>query len=120
MSVADSITSFASPYTVTRASAADTYSGGRRVTGATTTVSVDAVVVPVTGQEVQQLPPGLHTQEVKAVFTTSQLFCAADMAGTDKAADKISIDSETYQVRHVEKWNALGATYYRALVTRVL
>lgn len=110
MSVAGTITSFATgTYTVTR-TAAGTFAAGVHTPGATSSINIDAGIFPLTGRELQALPEGQHGAEVRQLFTETQLHSRTPT----HAPDKVSFDSETWTVIRVEKW----PSYYRALIAR--
>lgn len=100
-------------YTVTRASAANTYVDGVVVAGATTTVSVIGVVQPIPGKDLDRLPEGIRDNEVKYLWTKDELRC-----GPDKVPDRVSVEGSTWQVEEVRKWDTMGA-YWRAIIRKV-
>lgn len=101
-------------YTVTRASAGAYGSDGVYVPAGTSTLSAPACVQPITGRELQRLPEGLRSSEVRVFYTVVELRCAAP----DVAPDRVSINGSTWQVERVEPWNELG-NYFRCLVRKV-
>lgn len=100
-------------YTVTRASAATTYTAGKRVAPATTTTTVVGCVQPIPGKDLERLPEGLRDKEVKYIYTKAELKC-----GPDTEPDKVSVEGSTWQVEKVEKWDTLGA-YWRSVIRKV-
>lgn len=100
-------------YTVTR-TAVGTRTNGRYTPGATSTFDITASVQPVTGRDLQSLPEGQRAEETRIVYTTTEL--RTRTATVDP--DSISIDSETWAVVKVERWQAFGNTHYRAFVAR--
>ncbi len=108
MSVTGAIGSFSTgTYTRTRY-AAGSVTDGVKARGAGTPATITAHVQPLTGADLQALPEGRHTDEVKAVFTTDEL----------RTRDRLAIGGEVYEVDKVETWPAFGVTYYRALASR--
>jgi hypothetical protein len=108
------ITTFATgTYTVTR-TAADTYTNGVKVAGATSNVSIVASVQPLSGRDLQVLPEGQRADETLVLYTATQLFTRTP----SQAPDSISIDGSTYEVFKVETWNYIGEIHYRAFVSR--
>lgn len=95
-------------YTVTRP-AASTFTLGRLDTPSTTTVSIQASVQPLTGRELKKLPEGLRTEELRWVYTATEL--------RSQPTDSIAIDGAAWAVQQVESWGTLGA-YFRALVMK--
>lgn len=115
MDLSSVVLGFASAYTVTRASGAGAYgSDGKFDEPGTTTLSVQAVVHPLTGRDLQRLPEGLRTSDVLCVYSVERLRVKA--AG--ERPDKITIGGEQYQVEHVEDWSTLG-NYFRSYVRKV-
>lgn len=101
-------------YTVTR-TAESTLLLGRRVDGAVTSVSLVAVVQPVTGREIQILPELQHGEETKVIYTLTQLYTREP--GFEP--DSISVDGESYDVTRVDKFTQLsGAPHYVAYAKR--
>jgi hypothetical protein len=108
VSVTGAISSFATgTYTRTRY-AAGTIADGVKTRGAGATATITASVQPLSGQDLQALPEGRRTDEVKAVFTTSELL----------TRDRLSIDGEVFEVDKVEPWPAFGLSYFRAVCSR--
>lgn len=108
MALTEAITSFGTgTYTRTRY-AAGSVTDGVKARGAGATASIQASVQPITGEDMQALPEGRRVDEVKAVFTTSEL----------RARDRLAIDGEVLEVDRVETWPFFGVTYYRAVCSR--
>lgn len=104
MDVSDAIDTLATgTYTVTR-SAASTYSGGRKVAGSTSTLTVTGVMVPLTGRQLERLPEGQRSGELRAFYTKTSL----QTAGEGVAADVISDDGRTWEVEDVDDWSDSG------------
>ena len=114
MSVQDAIGSVGiktGDYTVTR-TAASTVLQGRQVAGAPSTFSIAASVQPYNGTVLRVLPEGIHTEDVRHVYTTTELRARP-------RPDKIAIGSSTFAVFAVEgPWDAFGGTHYIAHVAR--
>lgn len=100
-------------YTVTR-TAAGTRTLGRYTPGAPSTFSIVASIQPVTGRDLQTLPEGQRAEETRVVYTTTELRTRTATV----EPDTLSIDSETWAVTKVERWQAFGGTHYRAMVAR--
>jgi hypothetical protein len=96
-------------YTVTR-TAAGSHVAGRFVPGSDSTFSIDAVVQPVRGHELMTLPESRHGEEIKAVFTVTELLLK----------DKLAIGDDSFEVFRSEKWEAFGDTHWRAYVAKVV
>ena len=103
-------------YQVTRF-AADSYDAeGRLVKGAGSAVQVVASVQPVNGRDLLRLPEGLRTKELRALFATSALQTANEVAGT--RADQVLIGADTYEVQTVEDWSTSGG-FWKAIAAKV-
>ena len=100
-------------YTVTR-QATGAYVAGVWVPGSGSTFTLDAGVQPINGADLRLLPEGQHVEELRKLYTATQLFTARD----NKAPDTIAIDSESWRVIQVRKYSIRG-TYYRAIVARI-
>ena len=113
MSLRDVITKFetASSYTVTRR-AAGTRVKGVYTEGASSTFEIDAVVVPLNGDEIRALPEAYHQEELRNVYTTTEL------RASDTAPDSISIGGVDYRAFRVERWDAWGDTHYIVTVAK--
>lgn len=99
-------------YTVTRRAAE--FAGGDAVPTSSETLTIKALVVPLSGRELQRLPEGLRSRELKAVYTTTDLRRGAD----DALPDVVTVDGEDYEVQLVDDWQAPGG-FLRAVVARI-
>lgn len=115
MNTAELVEAFATgTYTRTRTTAG-TYSAGRYSAGSTATASIRASVQPLTGRDLMVLPEGRRGDATVAVYTTTELRVTSP-AG---AADKLTIDGETWEIIHVEPWvDNQSTTVYRAIAAR--
>lgn len=100
-------------YTFTRR-AAETYTDGIVVAGATSTFTAQASIQPVSGRELQALAEAQHGQEVKVIYCNTELLTRTPT----QAPDTVSLDSETWEVFRVERWQAFGQTHWRAYAQR--
>lgn len=117
MSLADVIGDFATDtYTATRTTEAGYASTGRVVAGTKSTFSIVASVQPLSGRDIAKLPEGYVGTETKKLYTLTALV-ATD---ANNRPDSVAIDGEDWGVVNVEKWEAFGVTFYRALVSRKL
>ncbi len=98
-------------YTVTRR-AANTLVKGRLVAGSDSTFSIDAVVVPVTGEALAKLPEAFHGKSVYTIMTKTQI---GNQNATVGKGDLVSIDGHDHTVESVSKWTAFGQTTYSAI-----
>lgn len=108
MSLNGVIAAFATgTYTVTRYET-ETYTKGRRVEGASSTFSIVAVVVPMSGRVLNALATAQETEETRRLATTTELRARTP----ESAPDMIEIDGEEWQVTKVERSQHWGATHY--------
>lgn len=103
------------PLAVTRGTAG-TLAAGVFTAGATTQLTLTAMVQPVSGRDLLRLPEGLRTRELVAVFTPTALRTTDEHAGTP--ADRFTWQGRTYEVQLVEEWSHLGG-YRRAVAAKV-
>lgn len=73
MDLSSVILDFASAYTVTRFSGLGTYTDGVHVPPASSTLSIQAVVQPMSGRDLERLPEGLRAGEVQVVYSLERL-----------------------------------------------
>lgn len=100
-------------YTVTRRAGAGTNSNGHYTKPSPTTFSIDASVQPVTGRALKDLPEGMRADDVKILYTGTELH-TVDTAGH---ADTIAIAGENYRVTKVEAFFVIS-DHYRVTVER--
>jgi len=112
VNLAHVVSRFGSTYTVTRTSAATSYSDGKRATPSTSTLSVTGVVQPVPGQELNRLPEGLRDRDVRVFWTTVAL-----QGGSAVEPDRVAIGSDTWQVEECRDWTGLG-NYFRSIIRK--
>jgi hypothetical protein len=105
-------------YTVTR-TAAGSYTTGRYAAGAPSTFAITASVQPVQGRDLQSVPEAQRGEEVKVLWTTTELRTRG--AGEP---DSVSIDGEAWRVVRVKRWQAFGGDgsgdHYEVYVARVV
>ncbi len=114
MDLSSVILDFASDYTVTRYTGVGSYSDGVHVPPASSTLTVKAVVQPMSGRELERLPEGLRAGEVQVVYSLERLRAKAP----NETPDQISIGGASWQVETSEDWQVLG-NYYRSVVRKV-
>lgn len=93
-------------YTVTRPTASS-YTNGRLNAPSTSTFVINASVQPASGRDLQRLPEGQRSSEIKSIFTMTEL----------RLTDVVTIGSSTYQVQHVERWADSG-NFFKALALK--
>lgn len=108
MTVTGAIGSFATGTYARTRYAAGSVTDGVKARGTGAAVTITAHVQPISGADLQALPEGRRTDEVKAVFTSDELH----------TRDRLTIEGDVYEVDKVETWPAFGVTYYRAIASR--
>lgn len=98
-------------YTVTRTAASTDDGNGRRVAGATSTLTITASVQPYNGGILRVLPEGIHAEDVRHVFTETEIKLRPQ-------PDRIALGTDTFVAFAVEPYVGLGASYYIAHVAR--
>lgn len=86
-------------FAITR-SVAPTVVLGRRVAGSTSTVMADLSIQPLTGRQLQALPVARHSQDVRKIWTITELYTVRP--GFD--ADTFLINGEVYEVFQVKEY----------------
>lgn len=101
-------------YTVTRRAGTGTTTNGHYTKPTTSTLSVDASVQPITGRALKDLPEGMRAEDVKVLYTATELFTVDSGHG---AADVVTIAGEDYRVTKVEPFFVIS-DHYRVTVER--
>jgi len=119
MSLNDVIGVFATgTYTVTRGSAG-AYTDGDFVPGGISTFLIEASIQPLSGRDLQLLSEAQHGEEVRRVYTKTELRTVTDGV----VPDLLDIDGEAWRVIRFERWEAFGAgaggDHYLGFVARV-
>ncbi len=110
------IDEISSEFTVTRVSAASTFTKGRPDVVATTTLPVRGVYQQMSGRERKMLPENIRDGEVSKFYVSdSNLLNTVDIVGKTKA-DRILINGRNYVVQIEFDWQALGGYRKYALV----
>lgn len=105
--------------TVTRATAKDTYPGGRASTGATTSVTVRGSATPATANDMKRLDDAWHSSEAVRIIAVDELRTGNDLTGF--AADLVTISGEVHEVQSVKRWPsyAQGQQHWDAVAVRL-
>ncbi len=106
------VLSFASSYTITRATPS-TYVEGVVVPGTSSTLEIQALVCPLSGADLAALPEGQFTREDLQVFAVVALRVEAQ----DVEPDRISVHGQLWKVIKLERWTPQG-NFYRAIVRK--
>lgn len=100
-------------YTVTRRAAMTVGSDGRATaTDPPTVLSVQAAVVPLSGQDLQRLPEGSRIAERRKLYLRTLLKAGA-------APDIVSVGGRDYEVESVMDWTGYGSDFFEIIVVRV-
>jgi hypothetical protein len=102
-----------SPFTVTR-TAEGSRPNGRYTPGSASTFPIIASVQPVSGRELMILPEAQHVEEVRVVYTATEI----KTREPGYEPDKVTIDGAAWTVIRAERWTYGAETYWRALVSR--
>ncbi len=103
----------ATSYTVTRVAAGST-TAGRYTAGASSSVTIVGSVQPVTGRLLKVLAEGQRADEARVLYTTTQLFTRTPT----NEPDRVTIDSELWEVFRVDRWQHFGETHYIVMLSR--
>lgn len=117
MDLSDAIAELATgSYEITR-TAAGTWSEttGEYTPGATTTETIDAVVVPASGEQLQRLPEGLRSSSSIAVYTAVALKPAE---ANGAPGDRLTWGGQVFEVQVVKPWNEAGG-FCEAVAVRI-
>lgn len=101
-------------YVVTRTPVGTYPSGGLHVPGTPANINVLACVQPLTPRELERLPEGLRSRELRHVWTAAALKVADGV----NVPDLVAIDGASWEVQAVEDWVAFGGLC-KAVVARV-
>ncbi len=102
-------------YVITRA-LASTNVMGRAVAGTATALAAVAMSVqPATGRALKLAPEGATADDVRVIYTTTQLYTLTDTY----APDRITIGGDTFVVYKVETFGILSGGHYRAYASRI-
>lgn len=88
--------SFRKPFTIKR-TVAGAYVNGVYVEGAESTITIQASVQPVSGQDLVAIPEGRRASDMVKVYTSEDLFCQGD-AGTGQSPDRIVYLGKDYEI----------------------
>lgn len=98
-------------YSASRPGTDTTDGHGRRVAGAAASFTFDASIQPASGRQIKALPEARHTEEIRVVYTVTEL------RGGPRG-DIVTIAGEPWEVIRVETWDAYGSVHYRAYIAR--
>lgn len=111
MSLRSLITKYGSPYNVTRL-AAGAVVKGQFTPGAPTVIPIVAYIEPKTGGQLEDLAEGQRKNEIRTLFTTTEVRGGAN-------PDTIVVDGDSWTFTNVERWDGLsGSPHYRCEIAR--
>lgn len=90
---------------------------GRYQKGNETNLTLQAVVLPVSGKERLQLPETIRTTEIIRLYTKEALLTANE--SESKKADTIEWHGQSYQVHKVEHWNQTDIPHYKSFAVKI-
>lgn len=88
--------SFRKPFTVKR-TVAGSYVNGVYVEGAESTITIQASVQPVSGQDLVAIPEGRRASDMVKVYTSDDLFGQGD-AGSGQSPDRLTYRGKDYEI----------------------
>jgi hypothetical protein len=88
--------SFRKPYNVKR-TVAGSYVSGVFVEGSETTLTIQASIQPVSGQDMVSVPEGRRSSDMVKVYTDTDLFSQGD-AGSGQSPDRVVWRSKEYEI----------------------
>lgn len=107
-------------YTVTR-TLLGSFTDGVYTSGATSTLSINAVVESATGlqrvvggYEMRMDAQGQRATDIRVIYTRTELLTR----NHTHEPDRIQIDGDDFTIFRCEPWDLTGEVHYRALATR--
>lgn len=91
---------------------------GRAVAPSTADTPLIGMMQVLSGREVDRLPEGLHTKDVRYFFTTDTSLVVADSETSKRGDHVLDLDGTEYEVVKRDDWTALGA-YMRYTLSKV-
>lgn len=106
-------------YTVTRTAAGSSAATGNYVAGSTSTFTIVASVQPHDGRSTVVLPEGVRTEDVRQLWTATELRVTDDQVDPDRITIPSAQGNETFHVFKVEgPWTMGGRTHYHVFAAR--
>lgn len=97
--------------TITRR-AVNTVLKGRKVDGAESTFTTDAVLVPVTGKRLMQMIDSYHAQDIKEIFSATELKVQDKNTGE---GDRFTVDGTEYTLVESDEWDTFDEVFWHAI-----
>ena len=92
------------------------YVNGNYVPGAITEINISAVIIPLSGKDLLNLPEAQRTKEARRVYTDIQLFTADEV--DSKKADRFLHDGIYFEIQRVEKWTNTDLPHYKCIAVK--
>jgi hypothetical protein len=102
-------------YTITRAGAG-TYTDGRFVPAATSTITIEGSVQPAGARQLELLPEGQRAGDLYTLYTTTELFTR----GPGSTPDIVTLEGTAWVVIRVDRWDGLHAVnpHYECIISK--
>lgn len=108
--------SFRKPYTITR-KAAGSYVNGLFVAGSPSTLTIQASIQPVSGEDLKPLPEGRRLDDYIKVYTDSNLQMLQESTG--KQPDQLTWRGHTYECISVDARQMDVINHYKYIFSKV-
>lgn len=108
--------SFRKPYTITRY-AAGTMVKGRYVAGSTSTLTIQASIQPVSGEDLKSLPEGRRLDDFVKVYTDSNLQSLQEVSTVQQ--DRLTWRGHTYECISVDARQMGIINHYKYIFSKV-
>ena len=95
---------------------AGSYTKGRYTAGSSSQFDIAAVVQPLRGEALEEVPENRRTSENIVIWSQTVLYTAA--APNGRQPDRVTYEGETYEVHTQRDWGTLGG-FYRAIANKV-
>jgi hypothetical protein len=105
-------------YVVTRSARGTDDGHGRYTQGGTSTFPIVADVQEVEGDTLRDLPEGMRSEDMRVLYTMSELVALVDDAAAPTEPDHVSIEGAAWRVVKVQRFRVF-ARRYRVWVERV-
>ncbi len=102
-------------YSVKRQAAPTIVNGLAVVDPAPQTISIQGCLQPASKVDLQRLPEGRRTTDMRAFYSPSQLYVQSDA----NAADLVTVGDDVFEVSECEAWGSgMESSYWRAVLLR--
>ncbi len=116
MSLRDAIASLADggPFTVTRTAEGTTDDASVYTPGASSTLTIEALIQPITGRVLRDAPDAQRTDASIVIYTLVELRTRTKTT----EPDVVTYDGEPWIVTKVHRYDAFGGTHYVVTASR--